>query len=152
MKETWTIMNDETKYDFTKQIGFLLRRAYQRHMAIFQQTVPESRLTAAQFVVLLTVRDHGPCEFPVVVQHTALDDASARGIVERLKWRKLLSTEHEPGDARRIVVSLTPEGQEILDQTVPFAQEITELTYGDLTAQERATLVALLHKMDGTDD
>lgn len=145
-------MKDETKYDFTKQIGFLLRRAYQRHTAIFQQTVSETRLTAAQFVVLLTVRDRGSCEIPAIVAQTAIDDASLRGIVERLKWRKLLNAEHEPGDARKMVVSLTPEGQEMLDQTVPFAQEITELTYGDLSAAERKTLVALLHKMDGTDD
>ena len=144
-------MQDESNYDFTKQIGFLLRRAYQRHTAIFQQTVPESRLTAAQFVVLLTARDHGPCEIPAIVQRTAIDDASLRGVVERLKWRKLLHTEHEPGDARKMVISLTPAGRDMLDQTVPFAQEITEQTYGELNAQERATLVALLHKMSGTD-
>ena len=39
--------NDAAKYDFTQQIGYLLRRAYQRHTAIFQQTVPASQLTAA---------------------------------------------------------------------------------------------------------
>ena len=38
----------------------------------------------------------------------------------------------------------------VVTSRVPFAQEITELTYGDLNAQERATLVALLHKMNGT--
>ena len=140
----------QLQLDFTKQIGYLLRRAYQRHTGIFQQTVPESRLTAAQFVVMLTVRDRGSCEIPAIVQHTAIDDASLRGIVERLKWRKLLNAEHEPGDARKMVVSLTPAGQELLDQTVPFAQEITELTYGDLSPQERSTLVALLNKMNGT--
>ena len=142
--------NDAAKYDFTQQIGYLLRRAYQRHTAIFQQTVPASQLTAAQFVVMLTVRDRGPCEIAPIAQHTAIDEPSLRGIVERLKWRQLLNADHEPGDARRMVVSLTPAGQELLEQTVPFAQEITELTYGDLNAQERATLVALLHKMNGT--
>jgi DNA-binding MarR family transcriptional regulator len=142
--------SDPSKYDFTRQIGFLLRRAYQRHVAIFQQTLPESQLTAAQFVVLLTARDHGPCEVPGVVQATSIDEASVRGIVERLKWRKLLHAEHEPGDARRMLISLTPAGQDLLEQTVPFAQQITEQTYGELDAQERATLVALLHKMSGT--
>jgi MarR family transcriptional regulator, lower aerobic nicotinate degradation pathway regulator len=142
--------NDPSKYDFTQQIGFLLRRAYQRHVAIFQQTVPESSLTAAQFVVLLTARDHGPCEVPSIVQATSIDEASVRGIVERLKWRKLLHAEHEPGDARRMLVCLTPAGHEMLEQTVPFAREITEQTYGELSAEERATLVALLHKMSGT--
>jgi len=143
-------MNDKTQYDFTKQIGFLLRRAYQRHTTIFQQAVPESRLTAAQFVVMLTVRDRGPSEVAAIVAYTGIDEASLRGIVERLKWRKLLTTEHEPGDARRMVVSLTPMGLELLDETVPFAQEITERTYGTLDASERKTLVALLHKMNGT--
>lgn len=141
---------DPASYDFTRQIGFLLRRAYQRHVAIFQQTVPESQLTAAQFVVLLTARDQGSCEVPAVVQATSIDEASVRGIVERLKWRKLLNAEHEVGDARRMRISLTPAGHELLEQTVPFAQQITELTYGELNAEERATLVALLRKMSGT--
>lgn len=142
--------SDPSKYDFTRQIGFLLRRAYQRHVAIFQQTLPESQLTAAQFVVLLTARDHGPCEVPAIVQATSIDEASVRGIVERLKWRKLLHAEHEPGDTRRMLVSLTPAGHDLLERTVPFAQQITEQTYGELTTEERATLVALLHKMSGT--
>lgn len=141
---------DPASYDFTRQIGFLLRRAYQRHVAIFQQTVPESQLTAAQFVVLLTARDQGSCEVPAVVQATSIDEASVRGIVERLKWRKLLNAEHEVGDARRMRISLTPAGHELLEQTVPFAQQITELTYGELNTEERATLVALLRKMSGT--
>ncbi|HMN76458.1 MAG TPA: MarR family winged helix-turn-helix transcriptional regulator [Burkholderiaceae bacterium] len=141
---------DSAKYDFTQQIGYLLRRAYQRHTAIFQQTVPESRLTAGQFVVLLSVREHGPCEIPAILQHTGIDEASLRGIVERLKWRKLLNAEHEPGDARRMVVSLTPEGEEMIEQTVPHAQRITELTFGDLNPQERATLVSLLERISGS--
>lgn len=143
-------MSDTSKYDFTRQIGFLLRRAYQRHVSIFQQTVPESQLTAAQFVVLLTARDKGPCEVPTIVQATSIDEASVRGIVERLKWRKLVHAEHEAGDARRMLVSLAPAGRELLEQTVPFAQQITELTYGELDPDERATLVALLNKMSGT--
>lgn len=138
---------DESKYDFKQQVGYLLRRAYQRHTAIFQQTVPESRLTAGQFVVLLSVREHGPCEIPAILHHTGIDEASLRGIVERLKWRKLITAEHEPGDARRMVLSLTAEGREMLEQTVPHAQQITELTFGDLNPQERATLVSLLERM-----
>ena len=141
---------DPSTYDFTKQIGFLLRRAYQRHVAIFQQAVPESRLTAAQFVVLLTARDKGPCEISSIVAMTSIDEPSVRGIVERLKWRELLRTEHEPGDARHMLVHLTPAGQELLAQTVPFAQQITQQTYGDLSPDERATLVRLLNKMQGT--
>jgi DNA-binding MarR family transcriptional regulator len=138
-------------YDFSQQIGHLLRRAYQRHVAIFQQTVPESKLTAAQFVVLCAVRDHDGGQVAQIVQATAIDEASVRGIIERLKWRDLLRAEHEPGDARQMTVTLTEGGRAIVEQTIPFAQEITELTFGDMTADERKTLVALLRKMSGID-
>ncbi|MBP6564241.1 MAG: winged helix-turn-helix transcriptional regulator [Burkholderiales bacterium] len=136
-------------YRFTDQIGHLLRRAYQRHVAIFQETVPDAQLTAAQFVVLCAVRDRGRCQVNEIVDATAIDEASVRGIVERLKWRQLVTAAHEPGDARRMEVALTPAGTSLVEQTVPIAEQITELTFGDLDPVERATLVALLRKISG---
>jgi len=138
-----------TEYRFSDQIGHLLRRAYQRHVAIFQQTVPDSQLTAAQFVVLCSVRDGGSCEIADIVKATAIEEDSVRGIVERLKWRKLLAVEHPPGDARTMSVTLTPEGKTMVEQTVPFAKEISELTFGQLTADERVAIVGLLRKISG---
>jgi len=138
-----------TEYRFSDQIGHLLRRAYQRHVAIFQQTVPDSQLTAAQFVVLCSVRDGGSCEIADIVKATAIEEDSVRGIVERLKWRKLLAVEHPPGDARTMSVTLTPEGKTMVEQTVPFAKEISELTFGQLTADERVAIIGLLRKISG---
>jgi len=72
-----------------------------------------------------------------------------RGIVERLKWRKLLTADHAPGDARATAVILTPEGVATVERTVPYAREISELTFGDLSAEERVAVVALLRKLSG---
>ena len=136
-------------YRFTEQIGHLLRRAYQRHMAIFKETVPDSQLTASQFVVLCSIRDLGGGEVADVVAATAIDEPSVRGIIERLKWRNLVAVSHEPGDARHMAVSLTPEGTELVEQTVPFALEISELTFGEGDRTERSTLLALLRRISG---
>ena len=136
-------------YRFTDQVGHLLRRAYQRHVAIFQETVPDAQLTAAQFVVLCAVRDRGRCQVNEIVDATAIDEASVRGIVERLKWRQLVTATHEVGDARRMEVALTPAGASLVEQKVPIAEQITELTFGDLDPVERAKLVALLRKISG---
>jgi DNA-binding MarR family transcriptional regulator len=138
-----------TDYRFSDQIGHLLRRAYQRHVAIFQQTVPDSQLTAAQFVVLCTVRDGGACAIPDIVKATAIEEDSVRGIVERLKWRKLLAVDHPPGDTRSMSVTLTPEGKAMVEQTVPYAREISEITFGELTPEERVSIVNLLRKISG---
>ncbi len=139
------------EYHFTDQIGHLLRRAYQRHVAIFKETVPDSQLTAAQFVVLCSVRDRATCGVPEIVQATAIDEPSVRGIVERLKWRELLSADHEPGDARLMQISLTSAGRALVEQTVPIAEQISELTFGGLEQSERATLTRLLRKISGID-
>lgn len=138
-------------YRFTEQVGHLLRRAYQRHMAIFKETVPDSQLTASQFVVLCSIRDLGGGEVADIVAATAIDEPSVRGIIERLKWRNLVSVSHEPGDTRHMKVELTQEGTDLIEQTVPFALDISDLTFGELDRSERSTLLALLRRISGID-
>lgn len=140
-----------SEYRFSDQVGFLLRRAYQRHAAIFKEMVAHTQLTAAQFVVLCTVREHGSCQVPDIVAATSIDEPSVRGIIERLKWRELLRVAHEPGDARRMVMTLTPAGRTIVETVTPIAEQITELTFADLDAGERETLVALLRRIGESD-
>lgn len=139
-------------YRFTEQVGHLLRRAYQRHMAIFKETVPDSQLTASQFVVLCSIRDLGNGEVADVVAATAIDEPSVRGIIERLKWRNLVAVSHEPGDTRHMRVTLTAEGSELVEQTVPFALQISEQTFGGLDRGERSTLLSLLRRISGIDE
>lgn len=94
----------DSSYVFSEQVGHLLRKAYQRHMAIFQQNVGDSQLTAVQFVTLCAIRDHGPSSLTELVKATAVDQATIRGIVERLKARDLITLEPDPQDRRKVVV------------------------------------------------
>ncbi|MEW5889767.1 MAG: MarR family winged helix-turn-helix transcriptional regulator [Pseudomonadota bacterium] len=144
-------MSSADDYKFSDQVGFLLRRAYQRHAAIFKETVPDSQLSAAQFVVLCVVRERQSCQVDDIVRETAIDEPTVRGIVEHLKWRNLVAVAHEPGDARQVVVALTPAGAAMVEQIVPFARQISELTFGELSAAERTALVELLRKISGLD-
>lgn len=143
--------SSSSDYRVTEQVGHLLRRAYQRHMAIFQSVVPESRLSAVQFVVLCTVCDRPGATIHDIVAATALDEPAVRGIAERLKWSDLLTMEHEPGDKRQARVTLTEQGRRMVEETKPHAQQISDLTFGDLDAGERQQLVALLRRVSGVD-
>lgn len=134
-------------YDFHDQIGHLLRRAYQHHVAIFQEAIPDSQLTAAQFVALSAVKERKGCSLNDIVKTTAIDQATIRGVVERLKARKLVEISPDPTDGRKLVVSATSRGKELINQTVPFAKEVTERTYGTLNPGERVALQYLLRKM-----
>ncbi len=134
-------------YDFHDQIGHLLRRAYQRHVAIFQQAIPDSDLTAAQFVTLCAVKERQASSLNDIVKATAIDQATIRGVVERLKTRALIEVLPDPNDGRKLLVRATAAGLALIDRTVPFARQVTERTYGTLNPGERVALQFLLRKM-----
>ncbi|RCW68101.1 MarR family winged helix-turn-helix transcriptional regulator [Pseudorhodoferax soli] len=134
-------------YAVTEQVGHLLRRAYQRHVALFQAEIPDSQLTAAQFVTLCAVRDMGGCSLNDVVKRTAIDQATVRGVVERLAARGLLTVSAHQRDGRKRELALTDAGAELVAATVPFAQRVTERTFGDFNPAERLALAYLLQRM-----
>ena len=136
-------------YDVTQQIGHLLRRAYQRHVALFQEEIPDTQLTLAQFVALCAVRDLGGCSLNDLVKRTAIDQATIRGIVDRLLTRGLVKASEDKSDARKRFITLSGEGASLLDAMVPFAQSVSEQTYGKLNPGERVALHFLLGKMCG---
>jgi DNA-binding MarR family transcriptional regulator len=134
-------------YDVTQQIGHLLRKAYQRHLAIFHEGLAQYQLTSAQFVTLCILRDQGPSSQVELVRATAVDQATIRGVVDRLKGRGLIALKRDGVDARKIVISLTPAGAQLLEATIPKAHGVTETTVEDLNPAERLALDYLLRKL-----
>jgi DNA-binding MarR family transcriptional regulator len=136
-----------SNYVFSEQVGHLLRRVYQRHVAIFQQSIPDSQLTAVQFVTMCAIQECAPCSLSEIVKATAIDQATVRGIVERLKARQLITVTHDAEDKRKLMVALTTAGADLVSATIPFAHQITESTFGNLNPAERLALMHLLRKM-----
>lgn len=134
-------------YVFSDQIGHLLRRAYQRHIALFQTAIPDSELTAAQFVTLCAIRKQDACSLNDIVKATAIDQATIRGVVERLKKRALVSVSADPDDKRKLIVRATAKGRALTERTIPFARDVTEQTFGSLNPGERVALDFLLRAM-----
>ena len=52
-------MTPDDDYELEAQIGFLLRRAQQRHVAIFAESMGDIDLTPTQFSALVKIRDEG---------------------------------------------------------------------------------------------
>ncbi|MFM0527382.1 MULTISPECIES: MarR family winged helix-turn-helix transcriptional regulator [Paraburkholderia] len=138
-------------YRFSEQVGHLLRRAYQRHMAIFQQSIPNGEVTAAQFTTLCALRELGACSLNDIVKFTAIDQATIRGIVERLKGRGFIDIVADPWDGRKVLISNTPTGDDLIDRITPSGHQISEETFGSLNPAERVALLFLLRKMIETD-
>lgn len=134
-------------YKFSEQIGYLLRRAYQRHLAIFQATIAGEQITAVQFSTLCALHDGGPQSQGELVITTAIDQATIRGIQERLKARGLIKLSRDGEDGRKVIISLTPAGEALVKRVTPAAFRVTELTFSDLDSAERTALTRFLTRI-----
>jgi DNA-binding MarR family transcriptional regulator len=133
-------------YMLADQIGFLLRQANQRHVAIFASRMNE-KLTTTQWAALVKLRDLQPCSQVNLGRETAMDVATIKGVVDRLAKRNFVRTASDPADARRLVLTLTEEGEAAVDRNLSVARDISEETLATLSPAERAMLGELLRKI-----
>ena len=134
-------------YKLEEQIGHLLRRASQRHTAIFTDEFEDLQLTATQFAALVMIGQAEEVSQNHLGRLTAMDPATIQGVVRRLEARSLVVPASDPNDARRNLWILSPKGEEILERALPKASQITERTLATLTKRERAQLMALIQKI-----
>jgi DNA-binding MarR family transcriptional regulator len=133
-------------YILDEQVGFLMRIAGQRHSAIFQQHVPLD-LTPPQFSVLIKVLELGSCSQNELGRRTAMDVATIKGVVDRLRTRKLVTVRSDLKDKRRSVVELTEETKSYADLLKQAGLLISDLTLDPLTTTERDLFLKLLKKL-----
>ena len=102
-------MARRTWYRLDDQVGFLLRRVNQRHLAVFAAVIPE--VTTTQLAALAKLAELGPMSQNQLGRATAMDAATIKGVVGRLVTRRLVTTVPSEEDRRRLIVDLTPEGR-----------------------------------------
>lgn len=123
----------------------MLRRASQRHLSIFAEKIPD--LTPTQFAALARLVELGSVSQNELGRQTAMDAATIKGVVDRLKARGLAATTPDPVDQRRLLVNATPDGDTLFAAIAEAAAAITEQTLAPLNRKERAQFLALLKKL-----
>lgn len=134
-----------TRYSLDEQIGYLLRRVTQRHLAIFAQSIPE--VTTTQFAVLARLAELGPMSQNHLGRETAMDAATIKGVVDRLARQGLVTTGPDPADRRRLTVALTPAGETLFRSRMGTALEVSDATLSPLSEAERQALSDLLARL-----
>ena len=132
-------------YRLEQQVGHLLRRANQRHLALFSARLPD--LTPRQFAALAKLHERGPASQNQLGRCTAMDAATVKGVIDRLVKRGLVTTAPSPDDRRRLIVSLSEAGAALFAELAPAAFEVTEETLAPLDPAERRRLVELLERI-----
>lgn len=129
------------------QVGFLLRRAHQRHAALFQETMADADLTPTQFTALIKVVELGRVTQNQLGRLVATDPATIQGVVQRLIGRGLVGRTADPMDRRSAVLAATATGLDLARRAVALARRISDATLEPLDAAERVRFLALLRKL-----
>jgi DNA-binding MarR family transcriptional regulator len=137
---------DSDAYKLDEQIGFLLRKANQRHRTIFSKLIQEP-LAPTQFATLVRLYFDGPTSQNTLGRRTAMDSATMTGVISRLLQRELVTRSIAPEDDRLSIIELTDSGRNLISETIPNGIRITQETLAPLTEAEIKTLTRLLKKI-----
>lgn len=138
-------MTNSDDYRLDDQIGYVLRRVTQRHLALFAAAIPE--VTTTQFAVLARLAEIGPQSQNHLGRETAMDAATIKGVVDRLARLGYVETRADPADRRRLTVSLTAAGERLFASRRTTALSVSAETLAPLTAEEARQLTALLARL-----
>ena len=138
---------DKDDYVLTEQVGHLLRRAHQRHTAIFQDMIGQAQLTPTQYAALVKIRDCGEVSQNELGRMTAMDPATIQGVIQRLQTRALIARRADPDDRRCTLLSLSDAGRALTERAIERGKAITAATLEPLAEAERAAFLALLRKL-----
>jgi len=133
-------------YVLDDQVGYLLRVASQRHVAIFQDHAPDG-LTPTQFSALIRIGELGTCSQNHLGRMISVDVATIKGVVDRLKRKGLVQLASDPKDKRRTVISLTEPSKSMIAGLQQAGHRISDETLHPLTEEERQALVQLLRRL-----
>jgi DNA-binding MarR family transcriptional regulator len=107
--------SDLTDADYVRLLH--LRDGLRRFQRWSEQLAIEAGVTPAHHQLLLVVKGHGGSEGPTigdVADHLLLKHHSAVELVDRCERAGLATREHDAGDHRRVLVSLTAAGEDVL--------------------------------------
>lgn len=128
------------------QPGFLFRLILKRHTTIFTDNMIGG-LTPPQFTVLAKLLEIESTSQNYLGRLVAFDQATIKGIVDRLEKRRLVELRPDPSDKRRHIVVLTPKGQKLAQSAIEVAKDITKRTVAPLSPAEQKRFIHLLKKL-----
>ena len=138
-------MDSSDSYVLESQVGFVMRRAVQRHIAIFSSLIPE--MTPTQFAALAKLCELGQTSQNELGRLTSMDVATVKGVVDRLRARDLVTAAPLESDKRRLMLAPTRKGRALYRKYAQQAAEVTRQTLAPLDEEEQRQLMQLLERL-----
>jgi DNA-binding MarR family transcriptional regulator len=106
------------------------------------------QLSAPEWRIMAVLGRYGAMTANSVVERTAMDKVRVSRGVARLLAANRITRRTDLQDRRRAILDLTPEGRAAYEQIVPLVLAVEAELLGDLGADERAMLDAVMRKLE----
>lgn len=134
-------------YVLEDQVGHLIRRAHQRHTALFIAMIGDAQVTPTQYAALVKLYEMGELSQNHLGRLTAMDPATIQGVIRRLTGRKLISHRPDKNDKRRRCLSLTSHGRDLVERLLGNGPKVSKATLDPLSPAEQQQFLALLKRI-----
>lgn len=124
--------------------GHLVRRLQQIAVALFLQETEPWNLTPVQYAVLHAVSEKPGLDQRTLARTVGLDTSTTGGVVDRLEARSLLVRNATPQDRRVRMLTLTDDGQHLLQAATPAMMRAQERMLAPLTVPQRKEFMRLM--------
>ena len=104
-------------------------------------------LTGPQLVILQEISNIGKATSGEIARAVSLSQPTVTGILERMEKRGLLTRQRSRHDKRRIMVSITENGRNVLKDAPPLMQEAFVERFSSLQEWEQNMILSALQRL-----
>jgi MarR family transcriptional regulator, lower aerobic nicotinate degradation pathway regulator len=129
--------------------GFLVRRMWQIHVAMFLQETKGSSMTPLQFSILLVLQADPDLDQVTLAYRVGLDRSNLSEILARMVRGGLVKCSPSQADRRAKVARLTAKGQQLIEKLRSQMSRSHARLLEDLSAVERKQFLKMMKKIVG---
>lgn len=129
--------------------GFMIRRAHQITISVFQAHAGELGLTNTQFGVLYILKRYPSIDQVTLAKLLRLDRSTTGTVVATLESRGFVARDVGESDRRRRVLALTRDGEAMLQQVQQKSAGTSGTLLAAFTPEERVMFLDLLARLVG---
>ena len=134
-------------FNFGEAPGHLIRRAQQLAVAVFMEETASFDATPVQFAILNALMDDPGEDQITLSNRVSFDPATLGSVIGRVEAKGWVSRKADPGDKRRKLLWITPEGEKVALGMKRAVTKAQQRIVAPLDVEERAQLSVLLAKL-----
>jgi DNA-binding MarR family transcriptional regulator len=128
-------------------LPYLLNRAGARIATAFSEEVRPLGATLAMWRVLAALRDHDGRRMGDLSDTTSIEVSTLTRLIDTMEKKRLVARRRDDGDARAVVLHVTPDGRRLTRRILPIADRYEAVALAGFNAAETKALKAALRRL-----